>query len=318
MGAMSETRKLAAILVADVVGYSRLAGADEDRTLARLRGVRSDLIDPAIAAHHGRIVKRTGDGSIIEFRSVVDAVRCAIELQTGLIERNAGLPPEKRIEFRVGIHVGDVVEESDGDLMGDGVNIAARLEGVAKPGATCLSEQAYWQVKGRLDLKVSDLGLTQLKNIAEPVHVYSLEVGQPADAKHPPLATVADPAKSLASKQRWGAAPLIAAIAALVLLAVAGGWFLLGGHSVTPSAPIASKPPAEAAHLSIVVLPFTNLSGDPSQDYFADGITENLTTDLSRIRDSFVIARNTAFTFKGKNADARQIGKELGVRYRLI
>src|SRR5277367_5220125 len=147
---MSETRKLAAILVADVVGYSRLAGADEDRTLARLRGLRSDLIDPAIAAHHGRIVKRTGDGSIIEFRSVVDAVRCAIEIQNGLIERNAGVPEDRRIEFRVGIHVGDVVEESDGDLMGDGVNIAARLEGIAKPGAICLSEQAYWQVKGRL------------------------------------------------------------------------------------------------------------------------------------------------------------------------
>ena len=180
---MSETRKLAAILVADVVGYSRLAGADEDRTLARLRGLRSDLIDPAIAAHHGRIVKRTGDGSIIEFRSVVDAVRCAIEIQNGLIERNAGLPPEKRIEFRVGIHVGDVVEESDGDLMGDGINIAARLEGVAKPGAICLSEDAYRQVKSRLDLKVTDLGVTQLKNIAEPVRVYALEVGQTAEAK---------------------------------------------------------------------------------------------------------------------------------------
>ena len=164
---MSETRKLVAILVADVVGYSRLAGADEDRTLARLRALRSDLIDPTIAVHHGRIVKRTGDGSIIEFRSVVDAVRCAIEVQSGLAERNAGLPPEKRIEFRVGIHLGDVVEESDGDLMGDGVNIAARLEGVAKPNAICLSEQAYWLVKGRLDLKVNDLGHTQLKNIAE-------------------------------------------------------------------------------------------------------------------------------------------------------
>jgi adenylate cyclase len=161
---MSETRKLAAILVADVVGYSRLAGADEDRTLARLRALRSDLIDPSIALHHGRVVKRTGDGSIIEFRSVVDAVRCAIEVQTGMVERNAGLPPEKRIEFRVGVHLGDVVEESDGDLMGDGVNIAARLEGIAAPGAICLSEQAYWQVKQRLDLKVSDLGPTQLKN----------------------------------------------------------------------------------------------------------------------------------------------------------
>src|SRR6516165_3349815 len=152
---MSEVRKLVAILVADVVGYSRLAGVDEDRTLARLRGLRSDLIDPAIAVHHGRIVKRTGDGSIIEFRSVVDAVRCAIEVQNGLIERNAGVPEDRRIEFRVGIHVGDVGEESDGDRMGDGVNIAARLEGVAKPGASWLSEQAYWQVKGRLELRVS-------------------------------------------------------------------------------------------------------------------------------------------------------------------
>jgi class 3 adenylate cyclase len=186
---MAETRKLAAILVADVVGYSRLAAADEDRTLVRLRGLRSDLIDPAIAAHHGRIVKRTGDGSLIEFRSVVDAVRCAIEVQNGMVERNAGLPPERRIEFRVGIHLGDVVEEADGDLMGDGVNIAARLEGIAKPGAICLSEQAYWQVKGRLDLAVSDLGPIQLKNIAEPIRVYSIEVGKPAHVKPAPSST---------------------------------------------------------------------------------------------------------------------------------
>ena len=176
---MGETRKIAAILVADVVGYSRLAGADEDRTLSRLRGLRSDLIDPAIAAHHGRIVKRTGDGSLIEFRSVVDAVRCAIEVQNGASERNAGLPPERRIEFRIGIHLGDVVEEADGDLMGDGVNIAARLEGIAAPGAICLSEDAYRQVKGRLDLAVTDLGQTQLKNIADPIRVYSLQVGVP-------------------------------------------------------------------------------------------------------------------------------------------
>jgi adenylate cyclase len=180
---MTETRKLAAILVSDIVGYTRLAGADEDRILARLRTLRSDLIDPILAVHHGRVVKRTGDGAIIEFRSVVDAVRCAIEVQSGLAERNAGLPPEKRIEYRVGIHLGDVVEEADGDLMGDGVNIAARLEGVAQPGAICLSEQAYWQVKGRLDLKVTDLGNTQLKNIAKPIRVYALELGQPAQAK---------------------------------------------------------------------------------------------------------------------------------------
>src|SRR6202045_3166956 len=175
--AMAETRKLAAILAADVVGYSRLAGSDEDRTLARLRGLRSDLIDPAIAAHHGRVVKRTGDGVLIEFRSVVDAVRCAIEVQSGMVERNAGLPPDRRIEFRVGIHLGDVVEEADGDLMGEGVNIAARLEGIAKPGAICLSEDAFRQVRARLDLAVSDLGETRLKNIAEPVRVYSLAVG---------------------------------------------------------------------------------------------------------------------------------------------
>jgi class 3 adenylate cyclase len=160
---VSETRKLATILVSDVVGYSRLTGADEDRTLARLRGLRSDLIDPSIATHRGRIVKQTGDGSIIEFRSVVDAVRCAIEVQTGMVERNAGLPPERRIEFRVGVHLGDIVEESDGDLMGDGVNVAARLERICEPGAICLSEDAYRQVKSRLELQVADLGPQKLK-----------------------------------------------------------------------------------------------------------------------------------------------------------
>jgi adenylate cyclase len=180
---MSETRKLAAILVSDVVGYSRLAGADEDRILARLRALRSDLIDPTIAVHHGRVVKRTGDGAIVEFRSVVDAVNCAIEARRAMVERNVGVAPDKRIEFRIGVHLGDVVEEADGDLMGDGVNIAARLEGIAKPGSICLSEDAYRQVKGRLDLAVSDLGPTQLKNIAEPIRVYSLEVGQPVQAK---------------------------------------------------------------------------------------------------------------------------------------
>ena len=180
---MSETRKLAAILCSDVVGYSRLAGGDEDRILARLRALRSDLIDPTIAVHHGRIVKRTGDGSIVEFRSVVDAVRCAIEVQNAMVERNTGVPEDRRIVFRIGIHLGDVVEESDGDLMGDGVNIAARLEGVAAPGTICLSEDAYRQVKGRLDLAVTDLGPTQLKNIAEPVRAYSLQVGVPAAAK---------------------------------------------------------------------------------------------------------------------------------------
>ena len=294
---MVETRKLAAILVSDVVGYSRLASSDEDRILARLRALRSDLIDPIIAVHNGRIVKRTGDGSIVEFRSVVDAVRCAIEVQNGMVERNAGVPPERRIEFRIGIHLGDVVEESDGDLMGDGVNIAARLEGVAKPGAICLSEDAYRQVKSRLDLAVSDLGATQLKNIAEPMRVYSLQVGAPTKAK---------PTKP-SSKRRSTLLPLLAAIIGLIGIA-GGGWYFFNAKRT------ASNPPS-AAHLSIVVLPFANLSGDASQDYFADGITENLTTDLSRIRNSFVIARNTAFSFKGKNVDAKAISKELGVRY---
>jgi adenylate cyclase len=311
---MSETRKLAAILVSDVVGYSRLAGADEDRTLARLRGLRSDLIDPAIAAHHGRIVKRTGDGSIIEFRSVVDAVRCAIEVQNGLIERNAGLPPERRIEFRVGIHVGDVVEEIDGDLMGDGVNIAARLEGVAKPGAICLSEQAYWQVKGRLDLKITDLGATQLKNIAEPIHVYSLEVGVPA----PKPAVQSPPAASAPKALPFWRSALGVAVAIVVVGLAAGTYAWRSGLAPRLlGLPVAEDKLATAPHLSIVVLPFVNLSGDPEQEYFADGLTDDLTTDLSHLDGSFVIARGTAFTYKGKAVDTKQIGRELGVRYAL-
>ena len=262
---MTELRKLAAILVTDIVGYSRLAGADEDRILARLRTLRSDLIEPTISVHRGRVVKGTGDGFIVEFRSVVDAVRCAIELQHGLMERNAGLPPERRIEFRVGIHLGDVVEESDGDLMGDGVNIAARLEGIAKPGAICLSEDAYRQVKGRLDLMVSDLGQTELKNIAEPIRVYSLEVG--------------------------------------------------GGAQVSPApSPAPAEKPAPL-RLSIVVLPFISLGVDVEHELFVDGVTESLTTDLSRINNATVVSRNTAFTYKGKPVDAKQIGRDLNVRY---
>src|SRR6476660_1028429 len=203
---MPETRKLAAILAADVVGYSKLAASDEERTLARLRALRSDLIDPTIALHHGRVVKRTGDGVLIEFRSVVDAVRCAIEIQNGMVERNAGLPPERRIEFRVGIHLGDVVEESDGDLMGDGVNIAARLEGIAEPGGICLSEDAYRQVKSRLDPAVADRGQIQLRNIAEPIRVYALRVGVPVQAQPQTAVQVAAP------KKRSALAPLASAV----------------------------------------------------------------------------------------------------------
>src|SRR5260370_18863570 len=179
---MAGTRKIAAILVAEIVGYGGLAGTDEHRTLWRLRGRRSDLIDPAIDAHHGRIVKRTGDGALVEFRSVVDAVRCAVEIQSAMVERNAGVPAERRIEFRVGIHLGDVVEEADGDLMGDGVNIAARLEGIAEPGAICLSEDAYRQVSGRLDMEVNDSGPSPLKNIARTQPPYLPPVGGPTQA----------------------------------------------------------------------------------------------------------------------------------------
>ena len=239
---MSETRKIAAILVSDIAGYSRLAGADEDRILARLRALRSDLIDPTIALHHGRVVKRTGDGSLIEFRSVVDAVRCAIEVQNGMVERNAGLPPERRIEFRIGIHLGDVVEESDGDLMGDGVNIAARLEGVCEPGAICLSEDAYRQVSGRLDMAVADLGPTQLKNIERPIRVYSLQVGIPAQVKPPE------------AKGRSRLALLAAEITAGILLLAglaAAGWY----EFVRP------PPHSALAHFpAIAVLPFDDLS----------------------------------------------------------
>jgi adenylate cyclase len=256
---MSEMRKIAAILVSDVVGYSRLAGADEDRILARLRTLRSDLIDPTIAVHNGRVVKRTGDGSLVEFRSVVDAVRCAVEIQNAMVERNAGLPSERRIEFRVGIHLGDVVEESDGDLMGDGVNIAARLEGIAKPGAICLSEDAYRQVKAKLDLLVTDLGATQLKNIVEPIRVYSLEVGGVGQA-----------------------------------------------HQAQP--PVPGKP-------SIAVLAFNNMSGDAEQEYFSDGISEDIITDLSKLSELHVIARNSSFVYKKAAVSIPEVAKALGVRY---
>ena len=269
---MTETRKLAAILAADVVGFSRLTGADEDRTLARLRGLRSDLIDPTIAVHHGRVIKRTGDGALVEFRSVVDAVRCAVEIQNAMVERNAGVPNDRQIEFRIGVHLGDVVEESDGDLMGDGVNIAARLEGIAQPGAICLSEDAYRQVRARLDLEVNDLGATQLKNIVEPVRVYSLQVGLPAQPKPAASTTLTPPEK--------------------------------------PAERLA--PPDRP---SIAVLPFQNMSGDPEQEYFADGMVEDIITGLSRIKWLFVIARNSSFVYKGRAVDIRQVGRELGVRY---
>jgi TolB-like protein len=227
-------------------------------------------MDPTIAVYNGRVVKRTGDGAIVEFRSVVEAVRCAIEIQNSMVERNAGLPPERRIEFRIGIHLGDVVEESDGDLMGDGVNIAARLEGVAQPGAICLSEDAYRQVKSRLNLAISDLGETRLKNIVEPMHVYSLQFGDAV-----------------------GSRPMASAETA---------------SQAAPPLALPDKP-------SIAVLPFQNLSGDPEQEYFADGTVEDIITALSRFRQLFVIARNSSFVYKGRAVDVKQVSRDLGVHY---
>jgi TolB-like protein len=262
-GRMSEIRKLAAILAADVVGYSRLTGVDEDRILARLRALRSDLIDPTIAVHHGRVFKRTGDGALVEFRSGVDAIHCAIEVQNGMAERNTGLPDERRIILRIGVHVGDVVEETDGDLMGDTVNIAARLQGICDPGGVCVSEDAYRQVRDRLPDQFIDLGEKELKNIARPIRAYRIA--------------------------------------------------MVPNVSVAPTAPVVAL--ALPAKPSIAVLPFQNMSGDPEQDYFADGIVEDIITGLSRIKWLFVIARNSSFIFKGKSVDVRQVGRELGVRY---
>ena len=311
---MSETRKLAAILVADVVGYGRLAGTDEDRILARLRTLRSDLIDPTIAVHHGRVVKRTGDGAIVEFRSAVDAVNFAVEIQRAMAERNVEVAPDKRIEFRIGVHLGDVVEESDGDLMGDGVNIAARLQSVAKPGGICISDDTYRQVKSRLDLRVSDLGPVPLKNIAEPMRAYSLEVGAPPQPRLSPQGQSARPApRARGIQKRWPAV----AIALVLAVLAAGAYAWHSGLATHLLGTSVEDKLANAPRLSIVVLPFENLSGDKEQDYFADGITDDLTTDLSHLEDSFVISRGTAFTYKGKPIDAKQIGRDLGVRYLL-
>ena len=259
---MNESRKLAAILAADVVGFSRLVGADEEGTLERLRALQNGLIDPTIALRGGRVVKRTGDGIIIEFRSVVDAVRCAVEVQKAMVSGNAGVSPDKQIAFRVGVHLGDVVEEADGDLMGDGVNVATRLEGIASPGGICLSEDAFRQVRDKIKASFVDLGEKELKNIARPLRVHAILTDSESGATFATATEVKSPPR-----------------------------------------------------LSIVVLPFANFSGDPNEDYFVDGVTESLTTDLSRIAGSFVIGRHTAFSYKGKPIDLKQIGRELNVRY---
>src|SRR5580658_1892131 len=261
------TRRLAAILAADVVGYSRLMGADEEGTHERVQAYLRELVDPKIREHHGRVVKTTGDGVLAEFASVVDAVRCAAEIQRAMADRDLDLAEERRLRFRIGVNLGDVIADGD-DIYGDGVNIAARLEGLAAPGSVCVSGTVRDHIGDRLPYAFEDMGEQSVKNIARPVRVYAL---RPEGIAGEPTASVSSTASS--------------------------------------------SPPVSAPRLSIVVLPFANLSNDPEQQYFADGITEDVTTDLSRIEGMFVISRNTAFTYQGKRVETKQIGRELGVRY---
>ena len=304
-------RRLAAILAADVAGYSRLTGVDEEGTHVQLQAHLRALVDPKVAEHRGRVVKNTGDGMLAEFSSVVDAVRCALDVQRGMAERNAGVPDEKRIEFRMGINVGDIIIDR-GDIFGDGVNVAARLEGLAKPGGICISDDAHRQVRGKFDVTFEDVGERQLKNIARPVRVFQVALDDARPAK--PISQPHN-AASAVRRARWSTR-VTAIGAAVVLIAGAVGaalYFHLGRAPVQLPDQLAK--PSE--RFSIVVLPFANLSGDASQDYLADVISDELTTGFSRFRNSFVISRSTAFTYKGKPINVRQIGKDLGVRYAL-
>jgi adenylate cyclase len=294
MGLPRIERKLAAILAADVVGYSRLMGLDEEGTLAQLRAHRRALVDPKIREHRGRIVKTTGDGMLVEFASVVDAVRCAVEVQRGMAERNAGVPPQRRIEFRVGINLGDIIVH-DNDIFGDGVNVAARLEALAEPGGICVSQAAHDQVRDKLGVTFEDIGEQAVKNIARPIRTYRVRFEGVEFAGATP---------KMVTPQRKRLIAWIAACVVLLVCATGAGWYVMR-PAIGPGAP----------RLSIVVLPFANVSHDPEQEYFADGITNDLTTDLSRIPGSFVIAGTTAFTYKSKAVDVKQIGRELGVRY---
>ncbi|MFB9264435.1 adenylate/guanylate cyclase domain-containing protein [Bradyrhizobium erythrophlei] len=260
-------RRLAAILAADVAGSCRLIGIDEEGTLAQLKALRKTLFDPKIVEHHGRVVKNTGDGALVEFGSVVDAVRCAVEIQCGMAEQNIDVPQVKRIEFRIGIHVGDIIFD-DNDIFGDGVNIAARLEGIAEPGGVCMSDDAYRQIRGKVEIACDDMGPQPLKNIAEPMRAWRVRL--------------------------TGQTPSVVQSGSAV--------------SQPQALPLPDKP-------SIAVLPFQNMSGDPEQEYFAEGIVEEIITALSRFKALFVIARNSSFTYKGRAVDVKQIGRELGVRY---
>jgi adenylate cyclase len=294
-------RRLAAILAADIAGYSRLMHADEAATVRDLKAHQSAIL-PLIGRHGGRIIDTAGDGIMAEFPSVIGATECAVEIQTVMAERNAEVPESRRMQFRIGINLGDVIHDET-RIYGDGINIAARLEALADPGGVLVSSTVYDQVRGKLPVAFEDVGERQVKNIEQPVRMYRLLA--PGTSPRESATPVRRPA--VASRRRW----IVWGLAAfLVVLGAAGAWWI--GSRFSPSQPVGST---AAPRLSIVVLPFRNLSGDPSQDYFADGITEDLTTDLSRIAGSFVIARNTAFAFKDKAIDVREIGRELGVRY---
>ena len=311
---MPPVRRLTVILAADVVAYSRLMGADEDGTHERLKAHLGELVNPKIAEHRGRIVKNTGDGFLAEFASVVDGVRCAVGIQRGMLDREPELADERRIRFRVGINLGDVIAEGD-DIFGDGVNVAARLEGLAEPGGICVSGSVRDQIRDKLPFTLDDMGEQSVKNIARPVHVYALRPEAIADLP-------ATGAPFQVPRQRPTASAAIGAGAVVTTLILSAGawWFWPAAKPVsTPAVAAATSiaQPLTTPRLSIVVLPFANLSNDPDQQYFADGITEDLTTDLSRITGMFVISRNSAFTYKNKSADTRQIGRELGVRYTL-
>jgi adenylate cyclase len=307
MAAPRVDRRLAAIMAVDVVGYSRLIGADEAGTLARVKAHRIELAEPLIAEHHGRVVKLTGDGALVEFASAVDAVECAVAIQNGMAEREAAEPEERRIRYRIGINIGDIVLE-DGDIFGDGVNVAARLEGLAEPGGICIARNVYNQVKGKLDLAFEPMGEHRVKNIAEPITVYRVLPGSGGTASIRALVAPVFRRRQLAA----------AAVVVLLAAGATGAWYALWRSGPEPPAtavaeakpalPLPGKP-------SIAVLPFENLSGDPEHERLADGVTEDIITDLSRFRELFVIARNSTFVYKDKPADVRQIARELGVQY---
>jgi adenylate cyclase len=305
-------RRLAAILAADVAGYSLLTGVDEEGTHIQLQAHLRALVDPTVAEHRGRVVKNTGDGMLAEFGSVVDAMRCALDVQRGMVERNRGVSDEKRIEFRIGINVGDIIIDRD-DIFGDGVNVAARLEGLAKPGGICISDDAHRQVQGKFDVTFEDVGEQQLKNIVRPVRVFQAVL----DGSIRPPKPTGQPRNTLGAegRDRWNTRLMTVGTAVVLIAAAAGAPFYFG----FVRAPHKSEMPDKQVNerFSMVVLPFANLSGDASQDYLADVISDELTTGLSRFRNAFIISRSTALTYKGKPINVRQVGKDLGVRYAL-